>query len=164
MMGRSGKVAIRCLIIWTGICGTVTRRWEERRVGDWSSDVCSSDLAREKNLVTQMGIQVHSFYDYVLATELIRQGIVGKVKKVIAWSPKVWGYDGPELKGSDPVPDHLDWDLWQGNAKKRPYKEGFYHPDNWRKIVDYGNGPWVIWEYIFLIRPTMLLSWGYHLR
>src|SRR5690625_5435420 len=30
-------------------------------------------VAREKNLVTQMGIQVHSFYDYVLATELIRQ-------------------------------------------------------------------------------------------
>src|SRR5690625_2055685 len=26
-------------------------------------------VAREKNLVTQMGIQVHSFYDYVLATE-----------------------------------------------------------------------------------------------
>lgn len=97
-------------------------------------------VARERKLVTQMGIQVHSFYDYVLATELIRQGIVGKVKKVIAWSPKVWGYDGPEPQGSDPVPAHLDWELWQGNAKKRPYKEGFYHPDNWRKIVDYGNG------------------------
>src|SRR5690625_7274814 len=87
-----------------------------------------------------MGIQVHSFYDYVLATELIRQGIVGKVKKVIAASPKVWGYDGPEPQGSDPVPDHLDWDLWQGNAKKRPCKEGFDHPDNRRKSVDYGKG------------------------
>ena len=27
-----------------------------------------------------------------------------------------------------------------GNARKRPYKEGFYHPANWRKCIDYGCG------------------------
>ncbi len=97
-------------------------------------------VARERNLVTQMGIQVHSFYDYKLATELIRGGIIGKVSEVIAWSPKVWGYDGAEPQGSDPVPANLNWDLWQGSAKKRAYKEGFYHPSNWRKIIDYGCG------------------------
>ena len=50
--------------------------------------------AEEKNLVTQMGIQVHSFYDYKLATLLIQSGIIGKVATVRAWSPKNWGYDG----------------------------------------------------------------------
>ena len=40
-----------------------------------------SRLAKEKNLVTQMGIQVHSFYDYKLATFLIQSGIIGKVKR-----------------------------------------------------------------------------------
>ena len=34
-------------------------------------------VANEKGLVTQMGIQVHSFYDYKLATYLIRGGIIG---------------------------------------------------------------------------------------
>ncbi len=97
-------------------------------------------VAKDRKLVTQMGIQVHSFYDYVLATELIRGGIIGKVSKVIAWSPKVWGYDGAAPKGSDPIPAGLNWELWQGSAKKRPYKEGFYHPGNWRKVVDYGCG------------------------
>ena len=48
-------------------------------------------LATEKNLVTQMGIQVHSFYDYKLATLLIQSGIIGKVHTVRAWSPKNWG-------------------------------------------------------------------------
>ncbi len=97
-------------------------------------------LAEEKNLVTQMGIQVHSFYDYKLATHLIQSGIIGKVSCVRAWSPKNWGYDGTEPKGSDPVPEHLDWNLWLGTSAKRPYKEGIYHPGNWRKLVDYGCG------------------------
>ncbi len=95
-------------------------------------------VAASKKLVTQMGIQVHSFYDYMLATKLIQGGIIGKVKKVIAWSPKVWGFDGAAPEGSDPVPENLDWNLWLGTAKFRPYKDGFYHPSNWRKCIDYG--------------------------
>ncbi|KYG74788.1 putative dehydrogenase [Roseivirga ehrenbergii] len=97
-------------------------------------------MAEEKNLVTQMGIQVHSFYDYKLGTALIQSGIIGKVKAVHAWSPKNWGFDGPAPQGSDPVPDTLDWNLWLGTAPERPYKEGVYHPGNWRKIMDYGCG------------------------
>lgn len=97
-------------------------------------------LAKEKNLITQMGIQVHSFYDYKLATLLIRDGIIGKVHTVRAWSPKNWGYDGPKPSGSDPVPENLDWNLWQGTAAERPYKDGYYHPGNWRKLIDYGCG------------------------
>ena len=97
-------------------------------------------VAAEKGLVTQMGIQVHSFYDYKLATLLIQSGIIGKVHTVHAWSPKNWGYDGPLLEGEDPVPDQLDWNLWLGTSKQRPYKDDMYHPGNWRKLMDYGCG------------------------
>ncbi|MEJ2163307.1 MAG: Gfo/Idh/MocA family oxidoreductase [Robiginitalea sp.] len=97
-------------------------------------------VAMERNLVTQMGIQVHSFYDYKLATLLIQSGIIGKVHAVRAWSPKNWGYDGSRPGGNDAVPQTLDWNLWQGTAPERPYKEGFYHPGNWRKLLDYGCG------------------------
>lgn len=97
-------------------------------------------LAKEKNLITQMGIQVHSFYDYKLATLLIQDGIIGKVERVRAWSPKNWGYDGKEPEGEDKVPDTLIWDLWLGTAPKRPYKKDFYHPGNWRKLMDFGCG------------------------
>lgn len=97
-------------------------------------------MAQEKNLITQMGIQVHSFYDYKLATLLIQSGIIGKVSRVRAWSPKNWGYDGPVPTGSDPIPRSLDWNLWLGTAEERPYKEKVYHPGNWRKLVDFGCG------------------------
>ncbi len=97
-------------------------------------------IASQRNLVTQMGIQVHSFYDYKLGTLLIQSGIIGKVHTVRAWSPKNWGYDGKVPTGSDMVPEELDWNLWLGTAKERTYKEGYYHPGNWRKLMDYGCG------------------------
>lgn len=97
-------------------------------------------MAQDKGLVTQMGIQVHSFYDYKLATLLIQDGIIGKVHTVHAWSPKSWGYNGAEPEGEDAVPAQLDWNLWLGTSAERPYKEGYYHPGNWRKLMDYGCG------------------------
>lgn len=97
-------------------------------------------LAEDKSLITQMGIQVHSFYDYKLATLLIQSGIIGKVHTVRAWSPKNWGFDGPEPEGSDPIPGRLDWNLWLGTASGRPFKDDVYHPGNWRKLLDYGCG------------------------
>lgn len=97
-------------------------------------------MAKEKGVITQMGIQVHSFYDYMLATLLIQDGIIGKVHTVHAWSPKNWGYDGPAPEGEDDVPPQVDWNLWLGTSAERPYKDGYYHPGNWRKLVDYGCG------------------------
>ena len=97
-------------------------------------------LANDKNLITQMGIQVHSFYDYKLATLLIQSGIIGKVHTVHAWSPKNWGFDGDAPSGEDAVPDQLDWNLWLGTSPYRAYKNNQYHPGNWRKVMDYGCG------------------------
>jgi predicted dehydrogenase len=97
-------------------------------------------LAGEKSLVTQMGIQIHSYQQYRSAVQLIQNGIIGKVHTVRAWSPKNWGYDGAAPEGSDPIPANLDWNLWLGTAPERPYKDKLYHPGNWRKILDYGCG------------------------
>ena len=97
-------------------------------------------VARDRRLVTQMGIQVHSFYDYLVGTQLVRSGIIGKVSTVRAWSPKNWGYNGPPPAEADPVPAGLNWNLWLGTAPERPYAEERYHPGKWRQIVDYGCG------------------------
>jgi len=97
-------------------------------------------VAREKNLVTQMGIQCHSGMAYRTAVNLLQQGLIGKVSKVYTWSNKTWGSDAPPYTGSDPVPEGLDWDLWLGSAPARPYLKGKYHPGQWRKVLDFGNG------------------------
>lgn len=98
------------------------------------------EAAESQGLVTQMGIQVHASTEYRLATQLIQNGVIGKVREVHAWSFKNWGYDGGPFTDEDPVPEHVKWDLWLGTAAERPYKKGVYHPGNWRKLIDFGTG------------------------
>ena len=98
-------------------------------------------LAKEKGLVTQMGIQLHSSNANRMTVDLLQQGIIGKVSKVYVWSNKNWGSDDASAyTGSDPVPETLDWNLWLGSAPAHPYLNGNYHPGQWRKHFDFGCG------------------------
>ena len=99
-----------------------------------------TELAREKKLITQMGIQIHSQKVYRQAVAIVHSGAIGKVKEVHTWSNKKWGDVGAPPSASAPVPANFNWDLWIGNAAERPYVPGFYHPGNWRKRLDFGTG------------------------
>jgi predicted dehydrogenase len=98
-----------------------------------------TELAKKKKLVTQMGIQIHSYAQYKNGVQLIRDGAIGKVKQVYSWSFKEWGDPAPIPHRNDPVPAGFNWDLWLGVAAPRPYIEEYYHPGNWRKRTDFGT-------------------------
>jgi predicted dehydrogenase len=99
-----------------------------------------TETARKKNLVSQMGIQVHSARQYRTAVQVIQSGAIGKIKEVHSFSEKKWGDPDPMPDRSDPVPANLNWDLWLGNAAARPYLGAeYYHPMNWRKRIDFGT-------------------------
>jgi predicted dehydrogenase len=98
-------------------------------------------VARRKKLVTQMGIQIHSSNEYRLATRLVHDGAIGKVREVHTWSSKQWGDNGAMPQRTDPVPAGLDWNLWLGVCTDRPFiGQGWYHPGNWRRRLDFGTG------------------------
>lgn len=97
-------------------------------------------VAEQKQLPTQMGIQVHASATYRRAVAMIQSGVIGKVSRVIAWSSKNWGYDGGPLDSQAAVPSHLNWDLWLGTAAERPFHPVAYHPGQWRKLLDFGTG------------------------
>lgn len=100
-----------------------------------------TEVARQKGLVTQMGIQIHSNREYRMAVHLVQSGRIGKVKEVHTWSSKEWGDNGAMPNRQDPVPAGLDWDLWLGVCESRPFLgDGWYHPGNWRKRLDFGTG------------------------
>lgn len=96
--------------------------------------------AREKRVMTQMGIQVSSDFSERYAVELIHMGVIGKVTEVHTFSNKKWGDMEPVPTQADPIPDGFNWDLWLGPAADRPFIKGYYHPSNWRKRRDFGTG------------------------
>ena len=100
-----------------------------------------AEIARDKKVVTQMGIQVHSAVEYRMAVRLVQDGAIGPIKEVHSWSSKKWGDPSPRPDKSDPVPSTLNWNLWLGVCAERPFiGGGYYHPGNWRKRLDFGTG------------------------
>ena len=98
-------------------------------------------FARNKSLMTQMGIQIHSTSFYRMAVQLVQDGVIGKVKEVHCWCPKSWGDPAPKPDTTAAPPEGLDWDIWLGVCAERPFiGQAYYHPQNWRKRLDFGTG------------------------
>jgi len=97
-----------------------------------------TEAARKHKVMTQMGIQIHAENTVKLVVEIIKSGMIGKVRKVDIFSGKNWG-GGSRPKEGEPIPETLDWDLWLGPAPWRPYHR-VYLPGNWRRWWDFGTG------------------------
>ena len=97
-----------------------------------------TEAARKYKVMTQMGIQIHAENSVKLVVEIIKSGMIGKVRKVDIFSNKNWGGGTRPQKG-EPVPETLDWDLWLGPAPWRPY-HSTYLPGDWRRWWDFGTG------------------------
>jgi len=97
-----------------------------------------TNLARQKDQVTQLGTQIHSGDNYRRVVELVQRGAIGTVKEVHVWVASSYG--GMELpKESPPVPEFLDYDLWLGPVPFRPYSPEFV-PFKWRYWWAFGGG------------------------
>ena len=97
-----------------------------------------TEAARKHKVMTQMGIQIHAENTVKLVVEIIKSGMIGKVRKVDIFSNKNWG-GGSRPKEGEPIPETLSWDLWLGPAPWRPYHRA-YLPGNWRRWWDFGTG------------------------
>jgi len=111
-----------------------------------------SDTVRRYNRIFQIGSQQRSDKRFRQACELVRNGRVGKLQRIIVG----FGTDpgcGPQP--TMPVPENLDYDMWLGPVPWAPYTEERVHPQNslndrpgWLRISDYGAG--------------MITGWGSH--
>jgi len=107
---------------------------------------CSHNAAEGEMLVraqqkyqklVQMGTQQRSSPHTIEIVEKIHAGIIGRPYFAKAWYSNVRKSIGT---GKDaPIPPQLDWDLWQGPAPRRPYRDNV-HPYNWHWFKIYGTG------------------------
>lgn len=131
-----------------------------------------SRAAAKAGVVTQLGTQMASSVPDRTTVQLLRQGAVGKVKRVILCSNrpgaiKDYRLAGPRPAQGTPPPPHLDWDLWLGTAPVRPFSPDIYHPVKWRAWQDFGTG-WsgdigchlldAVWKGLGLTAPVSVIA------
>jgi predicted dehydrogenase len=99
-------------------------------------------VAAETDRVIQVGSWQRSDSRYRLAVEMIRAGRIGKLRRITCAT-------GPNPEGGPfailEVPQHLNWDLWQGQAASVPYvAERCHYTFRWwyeyagGKVTDWG--------------------------
>ena len=106
---------------------------------------------RKNKRILQVGSMQRSMKEFRAASELVRNGVLGKISKieVSIGAPAIF-CDLPEEK-EEPG---LNWDMWLGPAPKRPYNSvlsprGVHtHFPDWRKYREYASG--------------MIGDWGAH--
>ncbi len=117
--------------------------------------------ARKYKVATQMGNQGHCNNSIRKLCEMIWSGVIGPVREVHCWTDRPYWYQGLNRpRGTDAVPDSLDWDLWVGPAAMRPFVDQWpaasyagtlqskyahmhpnvYHSFSWRGWWDFGCG------------------------
>lgn len=99
-----------------------------------------TQLALKYNVATQMGNQGASDESVDLVCQWIWNGEIGEIKKVeVATNRPMWPQGLETPTKIHKIPSTLDWDLFIGPAKMRPFNS-IYHPWNWRGWWDFGTG------------------------
>jgi predicted dehydrogenase len=93
--------------------------------------------ATKAKVATQMGTQIHAGENYRRVVEIVRSGAIGAIKRIHVW---VGGAQVGKLPiKTEPVPAHVNYDLWLGPAPERPFYSN-YHPYHWRGWWHFANG------------------------
>lgn len=107
--------------------------------GIWEARMLAK-LARKHGVKTQMGNQAHANDHMRRCVELIRAGVVGKVREAHTWTNRpIWPQGFSHAPAKESVPSWMDWKQWVGPAPWVDYNKNIA-PFAWRGWWDYGTG------------------------
>jgi predicted dehydrogenase len=93
--------------------------------------------AEKYGRVIQMGNQRRSWPNVAAAIKEVHDGAIGKPYYAKTWYTNNRGPIGIGTKV--PVPEHLDYELWQGPAPREDYRDNIIHY-NWHWFWNWGTG------------------------
>jgi len=99
--------------------------------------------ARKTNRIVQCGSQQRSEAKFLKAAEYVRNGRLGKIKRVLVGLVGVNWTTDPLVPDGAPPPE-LDYDMWLGPAPYRPYNKHRVHYF-FRFFWDYSGGQMTNW-------------------
>lgn len=111
---------------------------------------------RHAKRIFQQGSQQRSSEQFVRACELVRSGVIGKIKEVYIGLP-VDPSGGK--KDEMPVPENLNYDMWLGSTPNVYYTEDRVHPQNKDIRKRYGRPGWLRCQQF---GAGMITGWGAH--
>lgn len=97
------------------------------------------NIARKYKCVTQIGTQQRSIPLNLWASDLVKNGAIGKVKEVLA--PNFVGPNYWDNKGEEPMPvggPEGWWEVWLNQTEVRPYHSSLHR--GWMNWWDYDGG------------------------
>ena len=96
-------------------------------------------LAEKYQVATQMGNQGASTDDLNLTVEWLQNNEIGEIRKIEAFTNRPIWPQGLNIPRPAIPPEGLDWNLFLGPARYRPYSPA-YTPWVWRGWWDFGTG------------------------
>jgi predicted dehydrogenase len=117
-------------------------------------DLALRDAVRDYERVFQFGTQQRSDWNFGFACELVHNGRIGKLQRIVVSVPasRAVGRMPPA-----PVPPWLDWERWVGPARWRPFTQGIVgNCGEWGHMSNFSLG----WITTWGIHHVDIAQWG----
>ena len=112
------------------------------------------EAVRRYDRVFQFGTQQRSDWNFGFACELVRNGRIGRLQRIIVTTPASRSVG---LMPPVPVPPWLDWEMWVGPARWMPFTNGIVgNCGEWGHISNFSLG----WITTWGIHHVDIAQWG----